>query len=442
MRGDETPGRDRSRRQFLQTAALGVGTLAGLGRTSAIQSEGGDVRWRFETDGYTVTSPTVVDGRIYVGNPLCAVDAAEGTQLWSYDEAPMHIAPAVVDGTVYAATADGLHAVDARLGTQQWTSDAIDSPECSPVVVDGTVYVCSSRRFAAIDAGTGTEQWVVETDPEYSHRLTSLTVADDTAYATASDDRLDSHSLTAIDATAGTEQWHHEFDTKLTYTDPTIANGTVYVGKIDGLTALDATTGTEKWSREGSEPIWSVTVADATVYSHSEAGLQAFAAETGAQNWVFETQRDHTIYSPTVANGTVFASTDEGFVYAVDGETGDRVWRAATGESMTASSVPIVVDGILYAPSATSVYALDAGIDGSSDGSRTRLGTLNHHDEWIDTEQEIQIHREPTDGLGSQKLSILGAFGFVTGLAVTRAHLNSDRCDKTEASNDERDQGA
>lgn len=46
-----------------------------------------------------------------------------------------------------------------------------------------------------------------------------------------------------------------------------------------------------------------------------------------------------------------------------------------------------MVDGTLYVGSAsgeTRVYASDAGVEGSSDGSRVRPGTPGHHDAWAD----------------------------------------------------------
>ena len=64
-----------------------------------------------------------------------------------------------------------------------------------------------------------------------------------------------------------------------------------------------------------------------------------------------------------------------------------------------------------------SVYALDAGVDGSSECSRTRLGTLGHHDELATADEEINIE-EATDeqlpgfGAGSA-LAGIGAVGYL-----------------------------
>ena len=155
--------------------------------------------------------------------------------------------------------------------------------------------------------------------------------------------------------------------------------------------ALDALTGEQKWDFRAEGTIVSTaTVVNGTVYFGSrDYSLYAVDAETGEQEWVFPTNWE--IHSaPTVADGTVFIGSSDGSLYAVDAKTGEKEWRLEDLQSRYAHgrvrSSPTVVDGVVYVGSdkdyGGAIYAVDAGVDGSSEGSRVALGTLGHHDEW------------------------------------------------------------
>jgi len=105
--------------------------------------------------------------------------------------------------------------------------------------------------------------------------------------------------------------------------------------------------------------------------------LYALAAETGDVQWRFETD-EVIVSSPTVASGVVFAADNGGNVFAFDGSTGDRRWTVETGASTWCS--PIIVDGTLFIETGGTLHAIDAGVDGDSEGSRVQLGTLGHHE--------------------------------------------------------------
>jgi len=60
---------------------------------------------------------------------------------------------------------------------------------------------------------------------------------------------------------------------------------------------------------------------------------------------------------------------------------------------------PTVVDGTVFVGSGDgNVYALEAGVSGSSEGSRVMLGTLGHHGDWRYAGQNIdrQTATDPT----------------------------------------------
>ena len=91
------------------------------GRTTSQGSEEDEIspRWTFaEMSHWVASSPTVVDGTVFVGShgsTLYAVDAATGEQEWAFEEPSnwVNSSPTVVDNTVSLGSDDGtLYAVD------------------------------------------------------------------------------------------------------------------------------------------------------------------------------------------------------------------------------------------------------------------------------------------------------------------------------------------
>jgi len=112
------------------------------------------------------------------------------------------------------------------------------------------------------------------------------------------------------------------------------------------------------------------------------------AADPGTHEWTFETG-DVVRSSPTVVDGTVFVGSHDDNLYAIDAETGEEEWAFETGDEVESS--PMVVDGTVFVGSRDgNLYAVNAGVAGSSEGSRSILGTLGHHDEWQHSDQTIR----------------------------------------------------
>jgi outer membrane protein assembly factor BamB len=103
-------------------------------------------------------------------------------------------------------------------------------------------------------------------------------------------------------------------------------------------------------------------------------------AATGEQEWAFTQPSDEVDSSPTVADGTVYVGSYDSNLYAVDAATGSQEW-AFTQPSDEVFSSPTVADGTVYVGSGGfgdgdgTLYAVDAGVEGSSEGSRVNLGT-------------------------------------------------------------------
>jgi hypothetical protein len=104
----------------------------------------------------------------------------------------------------------------------------------------------------------------------------------------------------------------------------------------------------------------SPAIADGVVYISSTDGfLYAIDAATGQANW--STEIGWSESSPAVADGVVYVGGDSNTLFAIDAATGDKIWEAIGDHYDGIVSSPVVVDGVVYVGSADgNLYALDA----------------------------------------------------------------------------------
>ena len=103
----------------------------------------------------------------------------------------------------------------------------------------------------------------------------------------------------------------------------------------------------------------SPAIVNGVVYFGSDDNkVYALNANTGAKLWSFTT--GNTVRSsPAVANGIVYIGSDDNNLYALDANTGAKLWSYSTGNLVFSS--PTVAGGIVYIISADGyLYALDA----------------------------------------------------------------------------------
>ena len=144
------------------------------------------------------------------------------------------------------------------------------------------------------------------------------------------------------------------------HSSPTVAEGVLYVGSMDGyLYALDAATGELRWRYEtGHGFISSPLIDERVVYIGSHEGyVYALKAASGELLWRYAT--DSPVYSsPTVVEGVLYVGSMDGHMYALNAATGELRWRYATDGALLSS--PTVVEGVLYVGSEDGLLALDA----------------------------------------------------------------------------------
>jgi len=406
-------------------------------------SEPGGELWTFEV-GDSVSTPTVVDRTVYVGSEdgsIYAISTEEGTQEWRTEIGefvaplsgpPVPITSSTVAGeVVYTAqqtpTEEGfvgsVHALDATSGEEVWKYGTrhLTRITSSPTVAGGTVYIGGvsssggSNFLYALDASTGEEEWMYETEDDIS---SSPTVVNDIVYINEG-----SSTVHAISAPTGEEEWTLTLENRTpTISSPTVSDGMVYVGFESGVQSIDASDGTEEWFFETDDTVpSSPTVADGTVYVGSwDRNVYAVDASTGEQEWTYRA-RDEIASSPTVADGSVYVGGGK-YLHVLNAETGEERWRFEDSAEGLHTS-PTVVDGTVYIGSYArgKLYAVNAGVSGSSEGSRVLLGTLGHHHTWAEEQAEyIDIDK------GTQLPTLVGFLVVIAALVAVAVRLHSD----------------
>ena len=375
----------------LQLAAA-VGLFAGAAETGGTAAAvPGDKIWEFDTgDDITMSSPTIVNGTVYIGSTnetLYAVNATDGSLKWKYqtsdNEYPysdsVETSPTVVDGVVYFGADTGrVYALHAANGSLKWTHKTDRAVDSSPTVAGDTVYVGGRDDYVyALRTSDGSVRWKYKTGQDVT---SSPTVVDGTVYVGSRDE-----NFYALNASDGSAEWVYTNTSSDVDASPTVVDGVIYIGGRDILHAIYASNGSQKWTYDAEyEGVSSPTVKDDTVYIAVEGGeMHAINATDSKIKWISDVESLGKS-SPTIAEGVVYIGTYGGEnILALDASDGTRQWDYQAEDNIQSS--PTVADGVVYVGSRDNkLYALEASYSGSySGGSRVMLGTLGHHNRFI-----------------------------------------------------------
>src|SRR5215210_8352602 len=223
------------------------------GTTYAVDSETGDILWRWRGGGHK-PSATVIDGpRLLVASTsgtLTALNRTTGRPVWRIrTSAWIESTPVVVGGTVYFASQDGrLFAANSATGRVTWAFDTGGRINASPSVSRNQVFITTyTGAIFSLRRSDGHKLW--------STYLRRGVLGYDSFYASPSTDGARVYSIArsgkvvALSASTGRVVWTQDVHS-LGYSTPAIARGRVFVGGFDGaLRAYRANTGRTLWRR-------------------------------------------------------------------------------------------------------------------------------------------------------------------------------------------------
>ena len=362
--------------------STGFLVLRSLAKPEAIK------KWSYKTGIGVAFSPVLANGIVYAlfdndifdNHTLYALDARSGRVEWSYRlQGFIPFSPVQANHMVYVVSDDvvdggsTLYALDAVSGHEKWAYQTDGGSWSSPLVVNGMTYLDSKDgNLYALDALLGHKLWTRQLGGD---SFISPTVANSMVYVISDDLGAKESTLYALDAVTGHKKWaYQETNSTLLNSQPTVANGTVYLASSDGtLDALDAVMGHKKWSyrqwsyQMGSFNFSILLVVNGVVYvdggffdgSNYNGYLYALNAQSGDKIWASQNQIIPA--TPVVANGVAYLLSTNGSLYALDAVTGHKEWSFQVGKLNPDAPEPIEVNGIVYVRSTGgTLHALDA----------------------------------------------------------------------------------
>ncbi len=230
----------------------------------------------------------------------------------------------------------------------------------SPIVSQEMIFVNGAGALYAVDENSGKTKWIFDRE-KLAGRAPAI--SNGIAYAGKY-----GNTFFAVDTKNGQEKWKFKMDNmtissptmpNMIVSSPAISNDIVYIGDLAGyLYAFDAGTGKEKWkfkTKELEHPLNSpigavdyempggiaseVAISNGSVYFTSFDGyLYALEADTGNEKW--ELNFGTILSSPSVSNRTIYLGSNDGDVFAID-ENGKLKWKIRIQDLTSVSLKPI-----------------------------------------------------------------------------------------------------
>lgn len=233
-----------------------------------------------------------------------------------------------------------------------WVFKCEDEIRGTPAYHNGSLFVgCYDNNLYALDAAEGKFQWKYATDGG----VVSRPAVFEEALFFGSEDKL----VHAVNMRSGKVVWTYATDGRVR-SSPRIADGHVFVGSDDRmLHAINLATGRRAWTVDAGGEVRSTPfVTPDLIYFGAESGDFICANFNGNIKWRFKAKRSLTS-SPWVYKDTVFVSSVDNHLYALDAKSGWAVWRFRMDKPSISS--PAVADDMVFVGcSDAHIYAVDA----------------------------------------------------------------------------------
>ncbi len=194
--------------------------------------------------------------------------------------------------------------------------------------------------------------------------------------------------IAALDVANGKNLWKTERPRDINWATPTVRelnsdDAELLLQGPRELTVFDLKTGKKKWNASAPSSASSATLADGLLIAPT-GGVTVFKTGEGKLEEVWKSPKYRTGYSsPLYYEGRVYAANPAGVVYCADAKTGKSVWEERMAGKQTFSASPVAGDGKVYVLSETGrLVTFKAS---STDDSAEILGTSELKEEGLAT---------------------------------------------------------
>ena len=321
-----------------------------------------DVRraWSASTGGQKETmrlglGATVLDGRVYSAGhngDVVAIELGSGRNVWrSRTKLPLAGGTGVGGGVVAVGSNDGdVVALDAADGRELWrvriTGEVLSAPAVSAAAV---IVRTVDGRVRALAAADGRELWINEQAvPRLSLRgAAAPVIAGETVVC-----GFDNGKVVAFSLATGDIQWETAVAPPRGRTELERLNDIDSEVRVDGddifvvgfqgrAARLSLESGQLWWSRELSSHRGLAIDAQSVYVSTSEGEVVALQRRTGVEQWRQSALLRRGLSAPAVVDGAVAVADFEGYVHWLDAATGE--FRARTQAGGRVSTAPQAV---------------------------------------------------------------------------------------------------
>ncbi|MCC6703619.1 MAG: PQQ-binding-like beta-propeller repeat protein [Thermomicrobiales bacterium] len=266
-------------------------------------------------------------------------------ELWSLTGVPAAFtwSSAIVDGVLYAGVDAGLMAVDALSGEHLWTFETslpIDSPA---TVGHGLVYFADiNGTLYAVDIATQTELWRMDGVRPAS----GVALWGDLLYTVTPEG-----TFNAVDAVSGEVTWSVELGAGAAGA-PAVADGVALQNTLDlTIHAFDALTGAELWtfSGGGTGGMATPTITNGTVYATTDGdtnNMYALDLRTGEVRWKIDREVGQAFISATATDQRIYSISEDGVLHSLNSEDGSELWTYQLGGFVR--TVPLLAANVVY----------------------------------------------------------------------------------------------
>jgi outer membrane protein assembly factor BamB len=298
--------------------------------------------------------PAVVDGTVYAAShsgEVVTTNAASGKRGWSVKtKAALSAGPEVAGGVVVLGSSDGdVLALDATNGSQKWKRSIGSEVLARPLIVNDIVVIRTvDGHVEGLSIADGATKWAVdEPVPRLTLRGTAPPVlANDRVIA-----GFDSGKVLAIDPRNGEVLWDTTVNSPHGRTElerladidspPRISGKDVFVVGFQGRMAMLALDSGQIWWARDASSYRGFAMDDDTLYlTNSDSVVIAMRRADGEIKWEQSGLRRRALTAPAIDGDALVVGDFEGYLHWLDKATGDIVARTKTdGERITNAAV-------------------------------------------------------------------------------------------------------
>lgn len=291
--------------------------------------------------------PIVSGGVVYLGDGAgyaSALDEDDLHELWkTFLDSPISNTSVLVNGTLVVGVEGGIvYALDPS-GHELWHFNT-GSRIAGSLGADGTTILVPTHagKVVALDVADGAKLWEVRTNAPLER---GPTVEAGVMYV-----GNDAGQLFAFDLATQGQIWMQQVGVGRLVT-PLVSEGVLYTGTglLDAsaahrIVALDARDGSLTWDfgTDSNLPLYLGAAGPDLLYASSDDGnVYALDRATGEQRWLF-----HTFgvvgTGGTLVDDILYVASEDHAAYAMNAETGEEIWRLPIAGGPT---IPVVVNG-------------------------------------------------------------------------------------------------